>query len=99
MAIKVKLRELRAAHGLTQGKLAACLGIRQATVSDLEQEPDPTHFKRLDTNTLSAICRFFMVPIEDVLEYHEPEGEILGLTVTDVSKPMAQKRAEAERKK
>jgi len=34
--LRLRLRELRDAHGLSQQALAAAAGVRQATVSDLE---------------------------------------------------------------
>ena len=50
--VRIRLRELRTAAGLTQQQLAEAVDVRPATISDLERRAP----KRLDLELLDALA-------------------------------------------
>ena len=60
----LRLRELRDAAGLTQRQLAAKVGIRQATISDLENG----HSQRIDLSLVDRLAKVLGVKPGELFE-------------------------------
>lgn len=61
--IRIKLTEHREAKGLTQTELAKKVGVRQATISDIENGKG----KRVDLPLLDDLCRVLGVNLNELL--------------------------------
>lgn len=62
--IRLKLKQQREAIGMTQAHLAEQIGVRQATISDLERGKS----SRLDLDLLDRLCAALDVQPGDLLE-------------------------------
>lgn len=60
--VRLRLRELREAAGLTQAALADRAGLRQATINDLEH-----HSQRIEYRILDALCKALRCEPGDLL--------------------------------
>lgn len=72
MKVKTKLPQLMQAKGLDQKTLAAQTGLSKTTVSKLYRN----HFDRIDSQTVTTLCRYFgLRTISDLLEIEWEEGD------------------------
>ena len=62
--LTLRLKEHRKAKGLTQAQLAKRVGVRQATISELERRAS---FRRLDVRLLDRIARTLAVRTIDLI--------------------------------
>ena len=62
--LKLRVRQERQRHGWTQQELADRVGVRRATVSDLERRP----VRRLDVQLLERIAKALKVPAKRLIE-------------------------------
>jgi len=63
------LRELRAAHSMTQQELADAIGVTRQTVIAIELDKYSPSLE-----TAFRIARVFNVPLEQVFQYDPPQG-------------------------
>jgi transcriptional regulator with XRE-family HTH domain len=68
-SVRLTLRTLREAKGLTQQQLAEAIGVRQATISDLETGKS----RRIDLDLIEQLARVLGVKPGDLLERAAPE--------------------------
>jgi len=61
--VQLRIREERKRRGLTQTELAKRVGVRQATISDLERRP----IQRLNVTLLERIARVLKVSATDLI--------------------------------
>jgi len=66
--LRVRLREVREAAGLSQLALANLAGVRQATVSDLETGKS----RGIDFATVDALARALKIPPHELFETVSP---------------------------
>lgn len=66
--LRLRLRELREAAGLSQEAVAAALGTRRARISDLETGA----VQRVDGTLLAGLCTLFRVTPGDLWAWAEP---------------------------
>jgi transcriptional regulator with XRE-family HTH domain len=63
-SLKVRVRQERQRRGWTQQELADCVGVRRATISDLERRT----VRRLDLGLLERIAKALRVPAKRLIE-------------------------------
>jgi len=64
------LRDLRAAHSMTQQELADAIGVTRQTVIAIELDKYSPSLE-----TAFRIARVFSVPLEQVFQYDPPSGK------------------------
>jgi putative transcriptional regulator len=64
------LRDLRAAHSMTQQELADAIGVTRQTVIAIELDKYSPSLE-----TAFRIARVFAVPLEQVFQYDPPHGK------------------------
>ena len=64
------LRDLRAAHSMTQQELADAIGVTRQTVIAIELDKYSPSLE-----TAFRIARVFSVPLEQVFQYDPPHGK------------------------
>ena len=70
MEITIRLRELREQRGWSQSEVARQAGVRQATLSAIENGEN----KGIDFETLKRLAEAFDTHPAVFIEWHEPRG-------------------------
>lgn len=71
--MRIKLREFRKSHGLKMAQLAKEIGVSSGMISDIEngKSKNPTIW------TVLKLADYFEVPIEELIDRNDSEGETI----------------------